>query len=127
VQLKTKLAKEAHNRRIVPISPHSVVRLVHYDRRTPLGRGQVGRVLRVGYYSRKDGSDCIWLVNDDGEYEQTTDHKLLYWYFDVILLTDDTNWYGRGRPPLPPIRKADTTKVKFKRWRKKPKRSLKTW
>ena len=81
----------------------------------------------MGYYSRKDGLDCIWLVNDDGEYEQTIDHSMLYRYFDVILLTTDSNWYGRGRPPLLRIRKADVAKVKFKRWRKKPKRSLKTW
>jgi len=54
-----------------------------------------------------DGLDCIWLVNDEGEYEQTLDHKFLYRYFDVIYLAKDTNWYGHKRPKIPAVRPAD--------------------
>jgi hypothetical protein len=94
-------------RKVVPIPPLSVVRLVHSDRETPAWRKEKGRVYRVGYYSRQDGLDCIWLVNDEGKYEQATDHEFLYRYFDVIQFAEHTNWYGRRRPRIPPIRPAD--------------------
>src|SRR5215467_8669316 len=70
--------------RLIPIPPLSVVRLVsrHGERR--FWKKNKGRVFRVGYYSRMDGLDCIWLVNDEGVYEQTTDHEFLYRYFDVV-------------------------------------------
>jgi hypothetical protein len=54
-----------------------------------------------------DGLDCIWLVNDQGEYEQTLDHEFLYRYFDIIQFAKHTNWHGHKRPRIPPIRPAD--------------------
>ena|SRR5256885_10411593 len=90
-----------------PIPPLSVVRLAHSDRSTPRWRKQKGRIFRVGYYSRADGLDCVWLVNDDGEYEQTTDHDFLYRYFDIIQFADHKNWYGRRKPKIPSIRRAN--------------------
>ena len=91
----------------MPIPPLLVVRLGRSDGRTPNWRKQIGRVFRVGYYSPQDWLDCIWLVNDEGIYEQTTDHEFLYKYFDVIHLAEHANWYGRRRPQIPPIRRAD--------------------
>ena len=93
-----------------PIAPHSVVRLARADGKTPGWRNQVGRVFRIGYYSRQDGLDCVWLVDDTGKYEQATDHEFLYRYFDVIHFAHGTNWYGRGRERIRPIRHADGTK-----------------
>ena len=40
---------------------------------------------------------CIWLVNDDGEYEQTTDREFLLKYFEIDLPSDETNFYGTGK------------------------------
>lgn len=93
--------------RLVPIPPLSVVRVAYKGRSTPF-REQNGRVFRVGYYSRRDGLDCIWLVNDQGPYEQTVEHEFLYRHFDVIQFADHNNWYGRRRPKIPPIRHADS-------------------
>src|SRR4029077_6880782 len=62
------------------IPPLSRVRLVRTDKRTPTWRKDVGRQFRVGYYSRKDELDCIWLVNENGKYEQTTDRDFLVKY-----------------------------------------------
>ena len=92
----------------VPIPPGSVVRLAHADKETPEWRREQGRVFRVGYYSRADGLDCVWLVNDDGVYEQATDHEFLYRYFDIIQLGETANWYGRKKPQMLPIRRAIT-------------------
>jgi hypothetical protein len=47
------------------IPPRSRVRLVEADWKTPSWSKHVCRQFRVGYYSRKDGFDCIWLVNEN--------------------------------------------------------------
>lgn len=86
------------------IPPRSRVRLLRADRRTPSWKQDVGRQFRVGYYSRKDGLDCIWLVNENGEYEQTTDRAALRKYFMVELLTQEKNYYGVGKRRLRKIR-----------------------
>lgn len=98
--------------RVVPIPPKSVVRLAVSDRETPRWKRKIGTVFRVGYYGRKDGLDCIWLVNDEGDYEQTTDHEFLFKYFDIIVVSEESDLYGRERPKLPPVRKADKLKIK---------------
>ncbi len=93
--------------RLVPIPPLSVVRVACKGGSSSL-RKDNGRVFRVGYYSKTDGLDCVWLVNDEGHYEQTVDHEFLYRHFDVIHFADHSNWYGRRRPKIPPIRRADS-------------------
>jgi hypothetical protein len=44
--------------------------------------------------------DCIWLVNENGTYEQTTDRAFLLKYFDVEHLSQEKNFYGRGKRRL---------------------------
>jgi len=90
----------------IPIPPRSVVRLARRHGRKGFWERNRGRVFRVGYYSKADGLDCIWLVNDDGIYEQATDHDFLYRYFDVIQFANHSNWYGHRQPKLLPIRRA---------------------
>jgi hypothetical protein len=80
------------------IPPRSRVRLMNADKLTRSWRKDVGRRFRIGYYTRKDGLDCIWLVNDDGEYEQTTDREFLVRYFEIEHLSSETNLDGT-KPP----------------------------
>ena len=84
--------------KVVP--PLSRVRLVKADRHTSNWRNDMGRQFRVGYYSRKDGLDCIWLVNENGEYEQTTDRKFLIKYFTLERLSKTKSLYGDGKRRL---------------------------
>jgi hypothetical protein len=48
--------------------------------------------------------DCIWLVNEDGEYEQTTDREFLLKYFEIERLSDERNFYGVGKGRLVKLR-----------------------
>lgn len=96
----------------VPIRPKSVVRLARADRSTPTWRKELGKIFRVGYYSRQDGLDCIWLVNESGEYEQTTDHDRLYKYFDIIQLSDEKSLFGRNKPRLTAINPASLSPIR---------------
>jgi len=86
------------------IPPRSRVRLIRADGRTPSWKKDVARQFRVGYYSRKDGLDCIWLVNENGTYEQTTNREYLLKYFDMEHLSQEKNFYGRGKHRLRKIR-----------------------
>jgi hypothetical protein len=89
--------------RIIP--PRSRVRLVRADRTTREWQRELGRQFRVGYYGRQDGLDCIWLVNEKGEYEQTTDRDGLLRYFAIEKLTDERDYYGVHKRKLGPLRK----------------------
>lgn len=89
--------------RVIP--PRSIVTLMRADEATPTWKNQVGRQFRIGYYRKRDGLDAIWLVNDKGEYEQTIDPESLLRYFVIDRLADETDLYGRNRPPLRPIRR----------------------
>jgi hypothetical protein len=86
------------------IPPRSRVRLVRADKKTPNWRTQLGRQFRVGYYSRKDGLECIWLVDENGKYEQTTDRKFLLKYFQIERISQEKSFYGVGKRRLSKIR-----------------------
>lgn len=86
--------------RIIP--PKTLVRLSRYDDTTSQWRKQIGREFRVGSYSSQDGLDCIWLVNDSGEYEQTVDRKTLLMYFNLLKLSHEPDLFGKRRHPLGP-------------------------
>jgi hypothetical protein len=86
------------------IPPRSRVRLVRVDRHVPSWRKETGREFRVGYYRRQDGLDCIWLVNETGEYEQTITRDHLLRYFDIVRLTDERDYYGVHKRRLGALR-----------------------
>lgn len=85
------------------IPPRSVFRLVRGDRQTPMWKKGVGRVFRIGYYGRQDGLDCIWLVNEEGQYEQSTDREFLLRYFEPVRISRETNLFGDRKPKLRPL------------------------
>jgi hypothetical protein len=85
------------------IPPRSLFRLERSDSKTSAWRKDVGRVFRIGYYSQQDGLDVIWLVNENGEYEQTTDRAFLLKYFEPIEISDETDLYGARKPKFKPL------------------------
>lgn len=86
------------------IPPRSVFRLARGDSETPNWAAEIGRVFRIGYYSRQDGLDVIWLVNEEGEYEQATDRDFLVKYFDPITISGETDLHGIGKPEFKPLK-----------------------
>ncbi len=65
----------------------------------------VGRQFRIGYYSRMDGLNCVWLVNDEGFYEQTVDQRMILKEFEVITRSSEADLYGDNRPKLEPLKR----------------------
>ena len=84
-----------------PIRPGKVVRLKSLPAKN--WKGNIGQRFRIGYYSRRNRLDCIWLVNDFGEYEQTVDHEYLYKFFEMETVTKERSLYGKNRPPFGPL------------------------
>jgi hypothetical protein len=86
----------------VPIPPCSVISV---RRKAPSPwADEIGRIFRVGYYSKMDGLDCIWLVDEKGEYGQTIDHEGLNKFFDIQSIAKERSLYGRGRPKFPSLK-----------------------
>jgi hypothetical protein len=84
-----------------PIPPCTVLRVKGSPSKK--WKGNMGKRYRVGYYSWMDGLDCIWLVSDDGKYQETIDHEFLYKFFEIELLSKERSLYGKNRPRLGPI------------------------
>ncbi len=87
----------AHLKVLQPIPPLSVVQLISDD---PGWSDQKGRIFRIGYYSRQDGLDCVWLVDDTGLYEQTTDQESTSKDFAILQTSSESDVYGVDREVL---------------------------
>jgi hypothetical protein len=79
------------------IPPRSVVKLL-----SNWGVNQ-GRVFRIGYYNPQDGLNCVWLVNESGEYEHTADQKSIENDFEILERSAETDLYGVDREALGPL------------------------
>jgi hypothetical protein len=86
------------------IPPKTIVRLVRATKHTPFWKLTVGTSFRVGYYSKQDGLDVIWLVDSDGKYNQTTDRQSFRDHFEIVKLSQETDLYGKEKPKLRPLR-----------------------
>lgn len=89
-----------------PIPPLSRVRWINYcETEREEGDDWVGRDrdFRIGFYSRQDGLDVIWLVTEDGEYLETVDHDFLEENFELIRLSDIQDPYGENDDVIGPI------------------------
>jgi hypothetical protein len=82
-----------------PLPPGSKLRLVKADENTPAWKPDIGRFFSVGYYNSQDGLNVIWLVNEKGEYEQTTDQESLGVYFEILRVADSDDFFGLRAAP----------------------------
>ena len=56
-----------------------------------------GEVWRVGYYSKKDGLKCIWLVDKKGEYSWTAEAHWLDEKFEIVGRSKEKSYFGNSR------------------------------
>ena len=84
------------------VPPLSGVRIVKVTSEEPAWIGHEGRVFRIGYYSRQDGLNCVWLVDDDGQYSETVDQEMIRTHFEILQLGDESDFYGIHRPVIGP-------------------------
>jgi len=49
----------------------------------------------------------MWLVDENGQYCETIDHDFLFRWYDILVISEERNVYGKDKPELPPIRRAD--------------------
>jgi hypothetical protein len=84
------------------IPPLSLVKVVKVTSQEPAWAGYEGRVFRIGYYRPQDGLDCVWLVEDDGDYSETVDQEMIRTHFEVLHRNDESDLFGLDRPVIGP-------------------------
>lgn len=63
-------------------------------------RSLLGQILRIGYYSKQDGLNTIWLVYPDGKYDESTTHAHLNRFFRILRVSEESDIHGEARPIL---------------------------
>ena len=86
-----------------PLPPKSIVKLIRLWPRARKRGYERGQTWRIGYYSRQDGLDVIWLVNASGVYGQTANHDWIAKHFEVVFHSSERSFYGGNRPQLGPL------------------------
>lgn len=84
------------------IPPLSLVQVARVTANEPDWQGYEGRIFRIGYYRKNDGLDCVWLVDDQGNYGEAVDQEMIRTHFKVLLLSDETDLFGVDRPVIGP-------------------------
>lgn len=84
------------------IPPLSVVQVVKVTEEETAWTGYEGRIFRIGYYRKQDGLDCVWLVDEHGDYEEAVDQEMIRTHFRVLRLSDETDLYGVDFPAIGP-------------------------
>ena len=85
------------------IPPLSVVKIVKVTDDQPNWTDQEGRTFRVGYYRKQDGLDCVWLVDDQGNYCKTVDQDMIPTHFEVVTESTVTDLFGVNSPAIQAI------------------------
>jgi hypothetical protein len=84
------------------IPPLSLVKIIKVTRQQPAWKDRKGKIYRIGYYRRRDGLHCVWLVDDDGKYGGAVDQEMIKTHFEVLELSDETDLFGDDRPIIGP-------------------------
>lgn len=85
------------------IPPLSVVQITKVTSEEPAWKGRAGRLYRIGYYRKKDGLDCVWLVDEQGDYGGAVDQEMIRTHFKVVSVSDETDLFGVDRPEMGPL------------------------
>lgn len=80
--------------------PKTVLRLIRLFPHAKKKGHHIGEIRRVGYYSKNDGLDVIWLVDNSGEYNWTADHAWVMKHFEIIESPSSRSIYGIRKPVL---------------------------
>jgi hypothetical protein len=86
-----------------PLAPGTLLRLARLWPRARRQGREVGRLYRVGYYSPRDGVDCVWLVDSQGRYDWTADHLFITKHFELVRRSGERSLYGGKRSRLGPL------------------------
>jgi len=93
--------------KVIPYPPLTVLRLTKLWPHARKQGHEKGDVWRVGYYSKQDGLDCIWLVDKDGKYDWTAEADWIRDQFEVVQTSSDRNYFGKRRARIGSLTKAE--------------------
>lgn len=90
----------AGKEKLKAIQPLSVVKLISDH---PGWQDVAGRTFRIGFYSRQDGLQCVWLVDESGDYMRTVDQQHIVNDFEILSLSSETEMFDVDRPVIEPL------------------------
>lgn len=84
-----------------PVCPGSIMRVKSKPDSPWLDKK--GFVCRVGFYSESDTLDVVWLVDENGDYVETTDQADLTDWFEILFDSQNNDYFGNESRPLEKI------------------------
>ena len=84
------------------VPPLSEVRFVKVPGTGGYNKRDLGRVVRIGYYRRRDGLNCVWLVDDEGHYFGTVTQNILCSHFEVVKPSSENDLFGANGDVIGP-------------------------
>jgi len=85
-----------------PLPPGTILRLAKLWPHARKKGHEIGEIRQVGYYSRQDGLDCVWLVDDKGRYNWSADQKWVLDKFEVVKRSVEPGLYGKTKRKIDP-------------------------
>ena len=85
------------------VSPCSIVVLDKCPEGGVFWANKVGKYCRIGFYSKQDTVEIIWLVNQQGEYIETASQNDFLKYFSIVEDSQIEDYFGDSHDPLEPI------------------------
>ena len=82
------------------IPPLSEVKVIRVTEDQQDWTGHEGQLYRVGYYRKSDGLDCVWLVDDKGDYCKSVDQEMIKTHFEVVTTSTVTDLFGVNGPVI---------------------------
>lgn len=86
--------------RLYPLPPKTLLKLVKLWPHARKHGREIGQLYRVGYYSRRDGLEIVWLVDANGSYNWTAELPFIHQHFEIVGKSKERSWYGSERPLL---------------------------
>jgi len=111
------IAKVSWVKKLKVIGPRSIVKLVKLWPHARKQGHEIGELRTVGYYSKQDGLDVIWLVDAAGKYNETSDHDFLARKYEIVFDSCSVDFYG-DYVPEPLLRKVEVliAELKLQGW-----------
>jgi len=75
------------------IPPRSIVELIKVGEPPHLWKKDLGTKYEIGYYSKNDGLDVVWLLKINTDHRETVDQDAIRKYFKIIYLSDEKEYY----------------------------------
>lgn len=88
------------HRQTIAYQPMTVLRLKKLWPHARKQGHERGEIWRIGYYSKQDGLECVWLVDKKGAYSWSATADWISEKFEIVRASTEKSVFGLRRPKL---------------------------